>query len=98
MVSKSARHRLEWASIAIVAVLVAWLSLHRLQHEKLFLIRLPWDRAPLTFELHDAAVPRMDVDVAGSHLSGGSRDGDRGQRAASDQSPQPVNCGSGYEI
>ncbi len=55
MASKVTRHRLEWAVLAGVVLLVAWLSLRRLQHEKLFLIRLPWDRAPLTFELHDAA-------------------------------------------
>ena len=55
MASKIIRHRIAWASASGIVLLGAWLSLRGLQYEKLFLIQLPWDRAPLAFEVRDAA-------------------------------------------
>jgi hypothetical protein len=55
MTMTSNRNRLAWLAIATVVVLGAWLSLQRVQEERLFLVRLPFDRVPLDVECRDAA-------------------------------------------
>ena len=50
----SRQNQLAWLAVAGSLVLVAWWSLNRVQHEKLFLFPLPFDRAPFAVEIHDA--------------------------------------------
>jgi hypothetical protein len=49
------RHHFAWLIVAGCLVLIAWLSLNRVQNEKLFLFPLPFDRAPFAAEVRDAS-------------------------------------------
>ena len=51
----SGRDQFAWLTLAGVLLLVAWLTLDRVQNEKLFLFALPFDRAPFAVEVSDAS-------------------------------------------
>ena len=49
------RIRLSWLTLACAVIFAAWISLHRLEQRKLFVVHLPFARQPLDVEIQDAA-------------------------------------------
>lgn len=45
-----------WMAFLVASVAAAWLLLYRLQHQRVFLIRFPFDREPVGAELADASL------------------------------------------
>ena|SRR5579872_852248 len=44
-----------WLALAAITLAAVWLALDRVQNQRLFLVRLPFDREPLAAEMHDVS-------------------------------------------